>query len=425
MTIAQQTQLFLAIFLACFMVRFVLERWLTVLNGRYVRDQEGRIPEALADSISEENHARSIDYTLARMRFDHVEASLGVVLLLIYLFSGLIPWLQAQVAVILPGELASGVALIVVFTLISAFLGLPLEMYEAFILEAQFGFNTMTVGTFWTDKLKEFLLFVVIGVPFLFALLMVMTMTGPLWWLWSALFVIAFEFLVMTLYPLVIAPLFNEFTPLQEGPLKTALEELARKCRFAIRGVFVMDSSTRSTHSNAYFTGFGKSRRIVLFDTLIEELTVSEITAVLSHEIGHYKKRHNLKMLGVSSLLTLSGFLVLKLLIDWKPLYQAFGIPTPTVGAAVLLFGLIGGTFVFWLIPLLNMLSRRHEYEADAYALEQTGGPEAIQSALVKLFKKNLSALSPHPYYSAYHYSHPEPLERLRMLSGRKVDTAA
>ena len=308
------------------------------------------------------------------------------------------------------------------FSFLSGILSLPLELYETFRLEARFGFNQTTTGTFWLDKLKGLLLALVIGVPFLYALLAFVIYTGALWWLWAALFVIAFQLALTIIYPLLIAPLFNKFTPLAEGELKQRLEELARQCAFAVRGIFVMDGSKRSAHSNAYFTGLGRARRIVLYDTLIKQMSVPELAAVLAHEIGHYKKKHILKMLALSSVLTLCGFYVLSLLLYWKPLYAAFRLGAPSVPMGLLVFSLIAGHLAFWAKPFFSWLSRKYEYQADAYAAGQAGAAP-METALIKLFEKNLSTLLPHPLYSAYHYSHPTLAERIRALRAVKKNS--
>ncbi|MCY3021002.1 MAG: M48 family metallopeptidase [Planctomycetota bacterium] len=404
------------LFLACFALWFLIETALSVLNARFLKARRGQIPEPVKQAYSPETYERSISYALARQRLGHVERVAGSILTLVFLFSGLVPMLNESVS---HGEfepLTHGVAVIAAFLLLNGALGLPLELYATFGLEARFGFNKTTLRTYVLDKLKELLLSLAIGVPFLYGLLALIAESGPLWWLWVALFVIAFQFLMMILFPLVIAPLFNKFAPLPEGELKTQLEELARNCAFAVRGIFVVDGSRRSAHSNAYFAGLGKARRIVLFDTLLQQLSVPETTAVLAHEIGHYKRKHILKALALSSVLTLAGCYVLSLLLYWHPLYQAFGMAVPNEAKGLITVGLIAGAFMFWAGPLLYALSRRYEYQADAYAAEQTGGPAAMESALLKIHEKNLSTPMPHRAYSAWHYSHPTLLERIEAL---------
>ncbi|HEY3320766.1 MAG TPA: M48 family metallopeptidase [Planctomycetota bacterium] len=441
-------EIVLLTFLVLFAVQFLLGRTLALINANYIARQRGTVPDALAGSVSPEEHTRSVDYALARTRFGHVSALYGAGLTLVFV----LPWTCFLLSLSLVwywglSPISTGVAEICLFTLISMALGLPLEIYETFWLEARFGFNKTTARTFWIDKIKGLLVSAVIGIPFLYAILALIMFGGPLWWMWATLFVIAFQFLMMLLFPLIIAPLFNKFTPLPDGELKTSLEELARKCDFAARGIFVVDGSRRSGHSNAYFTGIGKSRRIVLYDTLIQQLSVPQLTAVLAHEIGHYKKKHILKSLILSSLLTLAGFYVLSLVLDWVPLYQAFAITNREDKAlGLLVCMLIAGAFTFWVGPLFHKLSRHYEYQADRYAFEQVApasvpvvapasvpvvapasvpvvapasvpaGRDAMSSALLNLYKENLSTADPHPAYSAWHYSHPTLLERLRFL---------
>jgi STE24 endopeptidase len=328
------------------------------------------------------------------------------------------------------GDIGRGVALLVLFGLIRSILNLPFELYSTFRIESRFGFNKTTARTFWMDRLKGLVLSLVIGIPFQYAILAFIVNGGKHWWLWASLFVIAFQLVMMVAFPILVAPLFNKFTPLNDGELKSRLEELARRCQFAARGIFVVDGSKRSTHSNAYFTGIGKSRRIVLYDTLIEQMNTDELAAVLAHEIGHYKRKHIIQRLALTVVLTPVAFYVLGLLIDWKPIYDAFGMgsllsasipPARHVAVGVLIFMLISGDFIFWVGPLFSLLSRKHEYEADAYAAQQTSAAP-MASALVKLSEKNLSTLLPHPAYSAYHYSHPTLLERLAALRGVRTE---
>jgi STE24 endopeptidase len=409
-------QIFKIVFLVLFSLHFLFERILSVLNTRHVLANKDQVPAAVSGVVSPETYSRSIEYTLAKARFGHVSAVWSTLVVMAFLFGDLISGFVAFTGFLEFEEIGWGVALIVAISIANSLMHLPLEIYGTFFLEKRFGFNKTTIGTFIVDKIKGLLLLGVLGIPFLYALIYFVTQSGDLWWLWAALFVIGFQFLMMILFPLVIAPLFNKFTPLQDGELKSKLDELARKCDFATRGIFVVDGSKRSTHSNAYFTGIGKARRIVLFDTLIQQLSVAELTAVLAHEIGHYKKKHIVKFLAISVAFTFAGFYILNLVIDWDPMYQAFSLGVPSRAKGLIVISLIAGSFTFWLEPLMNRLSRKHEYEADAYAVEQTGSSEPMQGALLKLHEKNLSNMTPHPLFSAYHYSHPTLLERLKAL---------
>lgn len=410
-------QWFLVAFLAFFVLHLSVETLLSVLNGRYLRARRGELPAALRGAYTQEEYDRSISYALARTRLGHVDRCVGAACTVFFLFTGFIPMLDFGVSCLGLDELSHAVGVLLLFILVAAALNVPLELYAVFGLEARYGFNQMTLGTWCCDKLKAFLLLLVLGVPFLYALSALITRAGPFWWLWAGLFVVAFQMLITVLYPVFIAPLFNKFTPLEDGELKTQLEALTRQCGFAMRGVLVMDGSTRSTHSNAYFTGVGRARRIALYDTLIRQLSTAELVAVLAHEIGHYKRKHILKLLALSAVLTLLGSYILSLLLYWDPLYQAFSLGLKSEPKGLIVLSLVAMHFTFWAGPLLHRLSRKHEYEADAYAAE-AGGAAPMQSALLKIHARNLAAPLPHPAYSAFYYSHPTLLERVEALKG-------
>ncbi|HTL77823.1 MAG TPA: M48 family metallopeptidase, partial [Candidatus Babeliales bacterium] len=302
-------------------------------------------------------------------------------------------------------------------------LSLPFAWYAQFKLEERFGFNTTTMKTWVLDRLKGVLLAALLGFPLLALVLKVIEWTGPNWWIWAAMLVIAFQLLLMLIAPAVIMPLFNKFTPLPEdSALRERLFELAQRADFPTRSIEVMDGSKRSHHSNAFFTGFGRFRKIVLFDTLIAQLAESELESVLAHEIGHYKKRHVLKSLGVSIAGVFIGFAVMAWLARQEWFYRAFGFEYHTGFAAVnvvpamLLFALLAGTISFWFSPLIHLWSRHFEYEADAFARATMGEAKPLIQALRKLTEKNLSNLTPHPLYSGFYYSHPTLLERERAL---------
>jgi STE24 endopeptidase len=293
---------------------------------------------------------------------------------------------------------------------------MPFDWYAQFRLEARFGFNTTTQKLWFSDRLKGLLLTAVLGYPLLVLVLQMANWAGEAWWLWAWGTVLGFELLMLVLAPVLILPLFNKFTPLPEGDLRDQLMHLAERTGFRARGIQVMDGSKRSRHSNAFFTGLGRFRRIVLFDTLIEQLPQRELAAVLAHEIGHYKKGHIVKMLGWSAAGLLAGLYALSWLArqDWY--YRAFGFEPGDLGPAFLLFGLLAGTVTFWLTPLANLWSRRFEYQADAFAAQTMGEAGSLFGALRKLNEKNLSNLTPHPLYSGFYYSHPTLLEREEAL---------
>ena len=293
---------------------------------------------------------------------------------------------------------------------------MPTDLYARFGIEARFGFNRMTVKLYVADRLKALVIGLAIGVPVLFIVLWLMDATGRHWWIWAGLVLASVQLLMVIIYPTLIAPLFNTFVPLNAGELRDRILRLAEQVGFETSGIYSMDGSRRSAHSNAYFTGIGTAKRIVLFDTLIEHMTVEQGLAVLAHEMGHYKMKHVRRMLVVQTGVLWTGLYVLSVARDYAPLFAAFGFDHPSNHAALILFGLLAGPFTFYLGPLVNRLSRKHEYEADRFAAVTLGDGRAMEAALVNLTVKNLSNLTPHPWYSAYHYSHPTPGERIGAL---------
>ena len=375
-----------------------------------------------AKIVDRPTYRRSVDYTLAKSRFGKVVTLFDAALLTGLLFSGVLPWAFAKFTAafgtsVLPmaGFLfATGVALSIV--------SLPFAWYAQFKLEDRFGFNTTTGKTWVLDRLKGFLLAALLGFPLLALVLKLIEWTGSNWWIWAAAVVIVFQLILLLIAPVVIMPLFNKFTPLPEGSLRERLFALAQRTEFPTRSIEVMDGSKRSRHSNAFFTGFGRFRKIVLFDTLVAQLAEPELESVLAHEIGHYKKRHVVKLLGVSIAGLLIGFAAVAWLARQEWFYRAFGFEyhagfaAANLVPAMLLFALLAGTISFWFSPLVRLWSRRFEYEADAFARATMGDAQPLVQALRKLTEKNLSNLTPHPLYSGFYYSHPTLLERERAL---------
>jgi STE24 endopeptidase len=297
-------------------------------------------------------------------------------------------------------------------------LNLPIEWHAQFRLEERFGFNTTTVKLWWLDRVKGLLLAVLLGYPLLVLVLKIVQWTGAHWWIWAWAALICFQLLMFILGPVLILPLFNKFTALPEGNLRERLLQLARHTGFQAQSIQMMDGSKRSRHSNAFFTGFGRFRKIVLFDTLIQQLSEPELEAVLAHEIGHYKKKHILKFLLFSALGSLVAFYLVALLASTTWFYESFGFAPDNMAAALLLFSLLSGTVSFWLGPILNFWSRLYEYQADAFAAKAIADPHPLVGALRKLTEKNLRNPVPHPLYSGFYYSHPTLLERERALTG-------
>jgi STE24 endopeptidase len=415
--------LFAIIALALILARGIAELWLSRLNQWYVRAHANEVPPEFREMVDEVTYNRSVDYTLAKSRFREVVTLFDAALLIILLFTGVLPWAFGRLSAAFGSSVwamagflfATGVALSIV--------SLPFDWYAQFKLEDRFGFNTTTVRTWVIDRVKGVLLAVLLGFPLLALVLKLIEWTGPNWWIWAALLVIAFQLLLMLVAPAVIMPLFNKFTPLPEGStLRERLFALAKRTHFPTRSIEVMDGSKRSQHSNAFFTGFGRFRKIVLFDTLVAQLAEPELESVLAHEIGHYKKRHVVKLLGVSIVSVFAGFAAVAWLARQQWFYRAFGFDyhasfaAANVAPAMLLFALLVGTISFWFSPLIHLWSRRFEYEADAFARESMGDAQPLVQALRKLTEKNLSNLMPHPFYSGFYYSHPTLLERERAL---------
>ena len=403
-----------------FVIFFALElAWdlvLTSLNLRYVKSHAAAVPEAFASTVDPPTFARSVAYTLTRGGFGIWSGLVGSAALLAVLLSGTLGWLDSLARSLPLSASLQGVFLIAEVALLFWILQLPFTLYSTFGIEARFGFNKTTPMLWLVDSLKGLGIAAVLGVPILMALFWFMDATGGFWWIWAFAAMTAFQLVMIVLSPLVIAPLFNKFSPLPEGSLRDAILALAAKLGFRTKGIFLVDSSRRSRHSNAYFTGLGKSKRIVLYDTLVGSHTEDEIVSVLAHEIGHEKRNHIKKGIAVSTVLSLAGFWIVSLLLPWAPLYQAFGFARPGSAALLVILALCSGPFTFFLQPLFSALSRRHEYEADRFAVQGVGSAGGMRRALLRLSKDNLSNLTPHPFYSFIHYSHPTLGERIAAL---------
>lgn len=404
-------------------LRWSAELVLARLNQAEVRHNADQIPTAYAGKVSEETYHKSVEYTLARSRFGVTQDTWNTFVLLVVLFSGGLPLLfQSGVQWLGSGVWGSATTLFgigVVFWLI----GTPWEYHEQFRLEERFGFNTTTIRTWAIDRIKSTIIGAILGIPVIAFLLKMVTVAGPQWWLWSWGGILAVQALLMLVGPAVIMPIFNKFTALPEGDLNDRLRALAERTGFAAQSIQVMDGSKRSRHSNAFFTGFGKFRKVVLYDTLTEQLSDSELEAVLAHEIGHFKLNHIPKLIVASAFGLLISLFVLHLLSNQSWFYEAFGFTTGSIAPAFLIFFLLGGTVSFWISPLMNRLSRKHEYEADAFAAKAVGSPDPLISALRRLSEKNLSNLTPHPVYSAFYYSHPTLTEREKAMRSTQLNT--
>ena len=401
-----------SIVLVLILAKWGVQLWLERLNRRQVLAHAKTVPDAFKEFVDEPTYQKSVAYTLAKGRLHQIELTYDAAVLLVVLFSGVLPW-GFNLAARGLGYSAWAMAAFLFLTGVALSLpGLPLDWYAQFRLEERFGFNTTTPKLWWVDRLKGLLLALALGYPLLVLVLKLVEWTGPWWWLWAWGALLAYQLVMAVVAPVLILPLFNKFTPLPAGSLRERLLQLAERTRFRARSIQVMDGSKRSRHSNAFFTGFGAFRKIVLFDTLIQQLAEAELEAVLAHEIGHYKKKHIPKMLAASALGSLAGFYLLSWLAGRGWFCGSFGFSTGSIVPALLLFGLLAGAASFWFSPLVHWWSRRYEYQADAFAAQVMREPRPLIGALRKLNEKNLSNLTPHPLYSGFYYSHPTLLER-------------
>ena len=412
---------FTLIFVAFLLSTTAVRLWLARRHLRHVRGHREAVPPDFADRISLYSHQKAADYSCAKTRLAMAHTLADGAILLAFTVGGGIQGLADFWQVHAGQGLWRGVALILSVLAISSVLELPLSLYRTFVIDARFGFNKMTLGLYLADLVKQALLALGLGVPLLLFVLWLMARMGDHWWLYVWLAWMGFNLLVLALYPTVIAPIFNKFTPLEDRALSARIEALLRKCGFKFQGLFVMDGSRRTSHGNAYFSGLGASKRIVFFDTLLTRLNHDEIEAVLAHELGHFKRRHVVKRILWMSLLSLGGLWLLGWLLPQAWFYQGLGVDTRGNDTALLLFLLVSPVFTFFLHPLASLYSRRHEFEADRYAADNADGEHLIQ-ALVKLYDDNAATLTPDPLHSVFYDSHPPAAQRvaqLRQLHGR------
>ena len=415
------------VFAVALLASLGLKFWLATRQMRHVAAHREAVPDAFASTITLAAHQRAADYTLAKARFGLLSMAFGAAVLLGWTLLGGIDVLNGWLRDLLQpgwGGMVYQLGLLAAFALIGGVLDLPFELYSTFRIEQQFGFNRMTWKLYLADMLKGLVVGALIGLPIAALMLWLMSAAGGLWWLWAWGAWMVFNLLVLVLYPTVIAPLFNKFVPLADESLKARVQALMARCGFAAKGLFVMDGSKRSAHANAYFTGFGASKRVVFFDTLLNKLTPGEVEAVLAHELGHFKHKHVIKRIGSMFALSLVGFALLGWLSSQAWFYMALGV-RPSVGApndavALLLFLLVTPVIGYFVSPLFAQLSRRQEFEADAYACKQASGSD-LAAALLKLHEDNASTLTPDPVYVRFYYSHPPASERLAALARHTV----
>ncbi len=402
--------LFSMLFLVFLAAMFALQNWLAFRHIAHIRAHRPAVPAAFSDTISLEAHQKAADYSIEKTRLGQIESMVDVLFLLVLTLGGGLYFLDALAGTWLGNGYGRGLALILALAILSWLLSLPFDLYRTFRIEARYGFNKMTGKLYLLDVLKGMVLGALIGIPLLLATFWLMEKMGAYWWFYVWLMWLGFTVLMLALYPNFIAPLFNKFVPLENEALKSRIEALLARCGFTSQGLFVMDGSKRSSHGNAYFTGFGKTKRIVFFDTLIKQLSPSEIEAVLAHELGHFKRRHILKMIISRFSIALLVLAVMGWVIDKSWFYEGLGFPSvssmPHLAVALALFFMTLPVFTFWLMPLGSLLSRKHEFEADAYAASQTHVGDLV-TALVKLYRDNAATLTPDPLHSAVYDSHP------------------
>ncbi|MFZ2220480.1 MAG: M48 family metallopeptidase [Rhodoferax sp.] len=398
----------------------LLKLWLNSRQIRHVAQHRQEVPTVFANTITLAAHQKAADYTLAKARLGLIELALGTTLLLGWTLLGGMSFLNAALMGALGGGLTQQLALIAAFLVINGLLELPLSWYQTFVVESRFGFNKTSTRLWLLDLLKSGGLAAVIGLPIATLILWVMDATGSLWWLWTWIVWMGFNLLLLLIYPSFIAPLFNKFTPLSDETLKSRVTALMERCGFAAKGLYVMDGSKRSAHANAYFTGFGASKRVVFYDTLLAKLSADEVDAVLAHELGHFTHRHVLKRIVSMFAMSLLGLALLGWLADKVWFFTGLGVypnlDSSNSALSLLLFMLVIPAFTFFISPLFTRLSRQHEFEADAYAKKKTSGRD-LASALLKLYEDNASTLTPDPVFVQFYYSHPPASERLSRMT--------
>ena len=418
MTTSALTLLFASVLTCSLVVKF----WLATRQARHVAAHRASVPAAFAQTISLAAHQKAADYTLAKGRFGLLSAAFGAAVLLGWTLLGGLDVLNLAVRdAVQPrfGDMAYQLALLAAFSLIGAVLDLPFELYSTFRIEQRFGFNRMTWKMYFGDMLKTAAVGLLIGLPVAALILWIMGHTGGLWWLWAWAAWMGFNLLILVLYPTVIAPLFNKFEPLADESLKARVQALMTRCGFAAKGLFVMDGSKRSAHGNAYFTGLGAAKRVVFYDTLLAKLSPPEVEAVLAHELGHFKHKHVTQRLLLMFGLSLAGLALLGWLARQPGFYLGLGVQpnlaVPNDALALLLFMIALPVYGFFVSPLMAQLSRRHEFQADAYAGRQASAAD-LSTALLKLHQDNAATLTPDPLYVRFYYSHPPASERLAAL---------
>ncbi len=408
-------QLFTAVFLSFVAVSVLVRLWLSQRQISHIQAHYARVPDAFADRIDLRDHHRAADYSCTKLRVGRIMLAWETLWLLVWTIGGGLNLVDQWWSGFGYSALVTGIAFIFSVSVISAILNLPFSLYQTFITEERFGFNHTTIKTWVLDLVKTVLLIIIIGVPLVAAILWLMNQAGKNWWIYAWLLWVSFSLIMIWAYPAFIAPIFNKFNQLEDASMRTRIEDLLGRCGFQSQGVFVVDGSRRSSHGNAYFTGFGKNKRIVFYDTLLESLSEEEVEAVLAHELGHFKRNHIKKSLLLSSAISFAGFALLAWLMrsDW--FYGSLGVETVSTHTALILFMMIMPVFTYFVSPLFSALSRKHEFEADEFA-HSNSNYKALISALVNLYRDNASTLTPDPLHSMFYDSHPPATIRINHL---------
>lgn len=404
------------LFIAALIGALGLQWWLMARQYKHVSQFSAAVPEAFSDKISLDAHQKAASYTIAKLNVAKVELLYAAAVLLAWTYGGGLNLLDQLWLSSIGDGLWYSVAVMVSFIIIGVLIDLPFSIYRTFVVEEKYGFNKMSTGLFIKDTITGIVVNLAIVTPLLWVVLWLMQSAGEIWWIYAWVLLVSFMLLMMFIYPTVIAPIFNKFIPLEDGDLKQRIEALLSRCGFASQGIFVMDGSKRSSHGNAYFTGFGQNKRIVFFDTLLESLQPQEIEAVLAHELGHFKHKHIRKQLIITATLMLGSLALLGWLMQQAWFYAGLGIQTESTHMALILFMLVISIFGIYFQPIFSFFSRKNEFEADDFAAKQSNANDLIQ-ALVKLYKENASTLTPDPLYSAFHDSHPPAPVRVAYLS--------
>lgn len=409
---------FTLLFLAMLAISTLMRLYLSQRQINHVAQNRAKVPDSFSDKITLEDHQKAADYTTAKVKFGRLPLFYEIILLLAWTLGGGLQWLDQNILTLELSPVLTGISVILVYTFISSLLDLPFSVYNTFVIEEKFGFNRTTIKTFIVDMVKGSVLGLVIAVPLLYVILWLMAQTGDQWWIYTWMVISGFSLFMMWVYPTWIAPIFNKFEPLAAGETLNRITSLLTRCGFNSNGIFVIDGSKRSSHGNAYFSGFGRNKRIVFFDTLLKMLSDDELEAVLAHELGHFKKKHIIKGMFISFSTTLLALAILAWLMKAQWFYTALGVSHASPYMALLLFALVMPVFTFVFQPLFSIFSRKNEFEADAFAAEQTDAKYLI-NALVGLYRENASTLTPDPLYSAFYDSHPPAPVRIAHLNAQ------